>query len=932
MIIERHNMIGIGGKLKDIFGGKGSEEKDRMKDTFDYDPNESIDLLKSERKKERDAWEEKSFDLILEKTGWDKETALRKLDDAKSETGASYGQFLAYGFSDLSVRKRNDYFTERDAEEYCELLNDDRETLLDLSDRVRFLTKYKKYTKRVFITTAGLTASGLKAAFKDREKVVYKPLYLSVDKKVRVFNIETAKDLQNAFSEIKTLGEGIIEEYIEQDPRLAAFSGTLNTVRVGTVNTDNEKVRAEKNVVHIPYAVLSLGRSGEETDGIYSDGIVSAINLTKGATKTAGVDRKGQVYDTHPDSELPIDGFEVPFFEEIKEMVQKAAEGTKGFLEWNVAITSEGPVLVSADPFPSAEMLQLPYVSQGKGVKKNMEKFYDLSLKPQAAYGTKISKISSKGIEFYWKKLERADGYIVYRSYDPEEPLKEIARIEKRTIGTYTDQEFDRDRKNVLYSVASYIINDEGEMVLSPKTEAKAAVKRENLELNLENLYMFSDSKRRLYAYYEWETVEDAEWSSSNPEVATVDKNGRVTSLKKGVCDIICKADSIGMTAVCHVEVDRDAPEPLSEITSRYTYNENTGFYEQVGGPTGKKASLLMVGDLMCGRLQTMTQVDPEVGWNYNDSFEYVRRVTKDSDLAVGNLETLLASSWPYMIDEAYIENTNNCNNPPRYLDAVKYGGFDAVVMSNNHNCDGGPRALLETIDQVDRYQFIHTGVFRNEDEKRFFIADVNGIRIGFLSYNSVKTGYNGKDASWSKSERDVLLNNFSYERAAKDVEDLRKAGAEFVISYMHWGAKNYKTMTDIQIEEAQQMADAGADYIVGSNPHVLQPYDVLTSKSGKKVPCAYSVGNFQSIMNQIEGNRDSVMLQLTLKKDMMGNVVIEENNYIPFYTYTLMEGNHWAPVPLSLVYDFKLKRIKRKEHLARIVHAMGNKITYKKK
>ena len=67
----------------------------------------------------------------------------------------------------------------------------------------------------------------------------------------------------------------------------------------------------------------------------------------------------------------------------------------------------------------------------------------------------------------------------------------------------------------------------------------------------------------------------------------------------------------------------------------------------------------------------------------------------------MGNLETLLAPGWPYMLDEAYIDNKNNCNASSRYLDAVRYGGFDAVAMANNHNCDGGKTALLETIRQV---------------------------------------------------------------------------------------------------------------------------------------------------------------------------------------------------------------------------------------
>lgn len=56
----------------------------------------------------------------------------------------------------------------------------------------------------------------------------------------------------------------------------------------------------------------------------------------------------------------------------------------------------------------------------------------------------------------------------------------------------------------------------------------------------------------------------------------------------------------------------------------------------------------------------------------------------------------------------------------------------------------------------------------------------------------------------------------------------------------------NYNT--DAQRALGQKIADWGADVIIGTHPHVIQPVELLTAAgTGKTVPIAYSLGNFVS-------------------------------------------------------------------------------------
>lgn len=574
-----------------------------------------------------------------------------------------------------------------------------------------------------------------------------------------------------------------------------------------------------------------------------------------------------------------------------------------------------------------AEEAKVPAKEEKKEVKPVVEKQKTDEKLPDAPYGPKISNITDEGIEFYWKKVEIADGYEIYRAYEEDGDFEKIGENNTRSKGEFTDAVFDHSKKQVFYKSRSYLNTDNGERVYSEFTKTATAEYREELIIEREVTYLYDGTTRHLKAFHGWGEVSDAQWSSADENIATIMQDGTIHGIATGEVILTCKSETLGKEATARVVVNRKSMELLPTGKRRYSFNSETKHWENKDAKKKNDAVIMMVGDLMCGSTQTKKQFTEEHGFSYNDSYEFVKKTTAMSDFAVGNLETLMAPGWPYMVDESYIDNKNNCNNPSRYLDAVLYGGFDAVTMSNNHNCDGGTRALLETIDEVELRNIPYTGVFRDKDQERFMIVDVNGIKVGYLAYMSKYTGFNGKDADWTQEEKDTLLNVFSQNVAEADIKKCKEAGAEYIIAYMHWGKKNYKSITKEQELEAQGIADAGADYIVGANPHVVQVYDNIKSCDGRSVPCFYSTGNFQAYMNQIPGNRDSVMVRIRLKKDKDGKVTLAENAYIPYHTYKEKDGCHWAPQATSMTYDQNIKVSGRKKYYTRISTAVGDKI-----
>ena len=911
---------------------------------------EKYEVLKNEQiaKKERRTQKKNQpyIDVVVKASGWTREHAIEMMDKAKEENGVSYEHYSIYKFWELTSEEQKTYFSKGDAEKLRKLYNTNPHILKIFMNKDLFCKNFEEFLGRPWMSTVNMDYDEFVEKFAAEKKLIYKPLASSGGHGVEVFKYDET-NIREVYDKLIALPEGIIEGYLIQHPEMQKLSlNSVNTIRVVTIQTFDDVPGVEKNKVHFVYAGVRMGQGSSVVDNLHSGGMIAGINIDTGVVETNGVNFAHKEFVQHPDTGVTIKGFQIPCFDEVKALISKAGSTFPGYLGWDVAITVDGPVIVELNTHPGADGLQTPYLPEKRGMRYVIAKYLgetdqpedkqsakaakstpNSGKQPDTPYGTKISGILKEGIEFYWKKLEIADGYEVFRGYSKNGPFEPVAVIEKRSIGTYIDADFDHSKKQVFYTVRSFVNNADGTRTYSETVEAKAAEFQDVLKPEREVTYMYSGITRTMRAFHGWGEPEDAQWTSSDENVATISQDGVITAVSSGSCVLTCEVPSINQKTTTKVVVDRKACEPLGEITSRFDYNSETGFWENKAAENTGDAVIMMVGDMMCGKRQMEKQYTEKHGWNFNKSFEFVKEVTAKSDFAVGNLETLLAAGWPYMLDETYIENMNNCNATSRYLDAVRYGGFDAVALANNHNCDGGTRALAETVEQVDRYKLAHTGAFKNAQAPRFFIADVNGIKVGYVAYISGSTGFNGKDAGWAKEDVDTMLNVFDAEKAQRDIAECRKAGAEYVFAYMHWGYKNFRNVAKHQIEEAQAVAEAGADYIVGSNPHVLQKFEVIVTEDRREVPCAYSIGNFLAVMRQVTGNRDSIMLRVRLKRDKTGRVRLWENTYIPFYCYDENKGCPWAPVALSEGLNKKANKKSLDTIYNRIVESVGTDI-----
>lgn len=325
-------------------------------------------------------------------------------------------------------------------------------------------------------------------------------------------------------------------------------------------------------------------------------------------------------------------------------------------------------------------------------------------------------------------------------------------------------------------------------------------------------------------------------------------------------------------------------PTPSSVQPRSVRFVKNGNIWSQVNPSTAQRAVILCAGDLMCEpKMSEASFFDGE--YDFRSCFKQIAPVLRNSDLALANLETMVTELVPYAHTIHRVKhhgrNRYHCNAPVAYLDALRYAGFDGFVMANNHCADGGYEGLVDTINNIDYRGFMRTGVFQNPEELRTLLIDVNGIRLGVLSYTE-HINRNLDTEILTEEGCKVMMNRFTEEKLKQDIQTARGNGAEFILCYMHVLGKEYShEVLPQQRKLVKLVANAGVDCVMCSHTHSIQEYEAVKTNDGRHVPVIHSLGNFITSDNTAMITRTNVIYKLVLEKTD-GVVRIADERYIP--------------------------------------------------
>lgn len=338
--------------------------------------------------------------------------------------------------------------------------------------------------------------------------------------------------------------------------------------------------------------------------------------------------------------------------------------------------------------------------------------------------------------------------------------------------------------------------------------------------------------------------------------------------------------------------------------------------------------TIFFVGDLMCHSPQFQFAQISKDSFDFKPVFCEVKKYFTEADLTIGNLETTISGK------ESRYSGYPLFNSPNEYLEALKDAGFDILLTANNHSLDRGKKGVLRTIELIKKNGMESIGSYHSQqDRDSIRVFNIKEIKIAILSYTY---GLNGNYIA--KNEK-FLVNVIDTTFLKQDILDARNKNADVVLIYFHFGDEYQCKPNSFQKGIVKQAIDYGADIIIGSHPHVIQPVEYFNSNKNKigKGLIAYSLGNF--ISNQRWRYSDAgVILNLKITKNILTHEIkLTNETIIPTWVFKgkIENRNQFVILPVDsttinllpnyLTGSDKLKLLQSEKDTRKILKAIQN-------
>ena len=232
----------------------------------------------------------------------------------------------------------------------------------------------------------------------------------------------------------------------------------------------------------------------------------------------------------------------------------------------------------------------------------------------------------------------------------------------------------------------------------------------------------------------------------------------------------------------------------------------------------------------------------------------------QSDDFTIANCECVLSDDETLTEKEVTTEIAFWFKGAARHADIFRVSGVELASVVNNHSHDFGQKGSDDTEAALER-----VGVLPGRREKVTYTT-VKGQKLGIYCCS-------------------LYSHDYVYNILDK-VEEMKQEQCDLIILYFHGGIENETVPEDWKVRACHELIDAGADVIVGSHPHVLQPMEVYRGK-----PILYSLGNF-CFGGNTHPPRNTAVYQAVFQVEN-GQIGEREDVLIPCATYSGGTNNY---------------------------------------
>lgn len=241
-------------------------------------------------------------------------------------------------------------------------------------------------------------------------------------------------------------------------------------------------------------------------------------------------------------------------------------------------------------------------------------------------------------------------------------------------------------------------------------------------------------------------------------------------------------------------------------------------------------------------------------GYDFSYPYEKIEKIIALSDIAFINQETIMdkdkePSTYPLF------------NSPTQLGDHMIDIGFDVFNQATNHCMDKGLSGALNDINYFkSKKNVILTGLYEKWDDiTKPETMTENNITFSFVGFSEYLNGLVVPSDSdlglvYLTDKRHTQEELYSTMKTA--IQNAKKVSDVVCVS-MHWQTEGITAPNDAEKKIVSKLIEFGADVIIGTGPHVLQPIEMKKNAQGKNVLVIWSLGNFistQSNKNELLG------------------------------------------------------------------------------
>lgn len=287
----------------------------------------------------------------------------------------------------------------------------------------------------------------------------------------------------------------------------------------------------------------------------------------------------------------------------------------------------------------------------------------------------------------------------------------------------------------------------------------------------------------------------------------------------------------------------------------------------------------------------------------------------KKDDITIGNLETTITDNNKLKVNGYGYEFCT----PQNIIKSLDTNSFELLGTTNNHTTDRGIDGINNTIDYLNNNTSITSvGTYKSmEDRKSLRIIEKNGVKVGFLAYALGMNDfgkYINENEMWRLGlyRKPPSYNQVSDELVNTMREEIRelKKNADVTVVLMHWGKEfQFQEREVDQIKLANILNEEHVDIVVGAHSHCMQPVKWYTSNDNYKTLVFYSMGNFTSADNTLDGRAGAenikayqvaLLAVINIELDENNNIVYNKVKTEPIINYFDSNKRNFKMIPLS--------------------------------